>query len=224
MSSSPIRASSTLLAQIQVSDGGRARAHMYYRRIAGREFINRDVRAALERLGVQIYRMRTAKTHAAEAENAIRRLKSRLWRAMAAARAGRRWIHLLDTVVQAMNNTPSRALNGRTPASITADEALNIAREAILGEPLRRPPSYSVREQVRMRIPKNALLSKGYEQTFSDQAYEVTHVHAGNRPARYRIASVDADGARHPQPGIFYSQDLSPYGVEEGSRQWKERL
>jgi hypothetical protein len=168
--------------------------------------------------------MRTAKTHAAEAENAIRRLKSRLWRAMAAAKSGKRWSHLLDVVVQAMNNTPSRALHGRTPASITATEALQIARASILGEPLHRAPTYALHQRVRMRIPKHALLSKGYEQTFSDHPYEVTHVHASQTPARYRIAHIAADGTVHPQPGVFYSQDLSAFGEEEGSRRWKERL
>jgi hypothetical protein len=184
----------------------------------GKEFTNKDLRAWFDEKDIQKHQPNSSTVKAALAENCIKRLKSRLFRYMSEKHT-RKWVDVLDKIVNGINHARSRVLGGLRPVDVSFRNARQVRQQQygsagrILMASGRAPPSrtpkFKVGDHVRMSRDKGTF-TKGYLPTFHDEILEVNEVQkggpkSGSGVTRYAVR----DHRGEPFKGYFYEQDLA---------------
>ena len=177
---------------------------------AGREFYNKEVRSLLKKHDIMLYSTENdEKCSVVERWN--RTIKTKLWKYFT-ANGTRKYIDILDALIEKYNNTFNRAI-GMTPVEARKPQNhgavfrhLYEKKMAELGE---KKPKFKVGDQVRLGVKKD-LFEKSYVINWSDRIYTIKRVLA-TRPVTYTVENDK--GEEHK--GKFYEQDLQKTKVKE---------
>ena len=168
----------------------------------GLEFESGRIKKYFEEKGIEKLAATSVKK-AAVAERGIRTLKTRLYRWFSENNR-LDWTNVLPSFLEAINNSPSRPLNGMTPNQIDQKNAREIWKKIYgSGEDNIRKRKL-LKEGDKVRISKgNQIFRKGYFPTHSDHIYTVQRTH-NTRPEHYEIAEHDGTKVKR----IFYRPEL----------------
>lgn len=142
----------------------------------------------------------------------IKTLKNRIYKMMG-YRQSHEYISKIDGIVQAYNNTPHSALNGRTPAQINDENEVEVWIEQYLPKPSKHlsapKPKYKVGSLMRISFAKSAF-SRGYHQQYSEEIFRIIKVNK-TIPVTYNLQDLQKERLR----GLFYEQELVYVGDNE---------
>ena len=177
---------------------------------AGREFFNKEVKTLLKKHDITIYSTENdEKCSVVERWN--RTIKTKLWKYFT-ANGTRKYIDILDALIEKYNNTFNRAI-GMTPVEARKPGNHSVVfrnlyekKMAELGE---KRPKFKVGDKVRLGVKKD-LFEKSYVINWSDRIYIIKRVLA-TRPVTYIVENDK--GEEHK--GKFYEQDLQKTKVDE---------
>ena len=172
----------------------------------GKEFTAQAVQEYLQGLGVTHYCMYTSpQFHAGMAERANRSVKERLYRYFTHSQT-RRWIDVIQPLVDAINHSPCSSLDGMRPVDVTFDNAPQVRdglKERLI--PTKHPNRmFKVDDCVRIERHKHPF-QKGYEPNFTSELFRISFVRTRPLPVTYQLT----DGNGEVLKGWFYAQDLS---------------
>lgn len=198
----------------------------YLRTDAGREFLNRDVTALLNRLGIA-HRVAGNVHGAALAENAVRRVMKRLTRYFIHCNTYN-YEGLLPYVAEALNSTPMRSLNGCSPNDVMKNSGQRLmgydiwykrvkaaekrfyfesGRHRDVTQLLKRQKDFKKGDYVRVSIEAHPF-RKGYAKNFSTEYFRV-HQIIKNQPI-WMFTVSDLNNA--VIEGNFYPSELLKVG------------
>lgn len=167
----------------------------------GGEFVNAKVQKLMNDQSINFYSTNNPDTKAAIAERAIRTIKSRIYRYFTAKNT-RRYIDILDKIVNSYNNSYHRSIKMK-PVEVTDENALQVKANLY-------PPTTNLKVQFRFKVgdlvrlaKEKSAFSKGYEQGWTLEQFKVAK-HLPRVPPVYKL--VDLNGEEIS--GTFYSQEL----------------
>lgn len=140
----------------------------------GLEYWNKEVKAVLKKYNIHHYAVKTNQK-ASMCENAVRRVKSYLYKHMSVMNT-KRWIDILPEVARRINTTVSDA-HGYKPDDVNDSNAEEVFSRLYgkLLQKKRKPARYTVGQKV--RISGNRLtFQKGYKHLYSPMVFEITKV------------------------------------------------
>ena len=167
----------------------------------GLEFYNKNVEEVLDKFAIHHYSIKT-KMKASIVERFIRTLKSRLEKYFIKNRT-KRWIDVLDQLLDNYNNTPHRTI-GMSPNKVTDDNANKVFNKMFPDIQLQAKPRLHIGDEVR-KITEKTIFEKGYKQSWSTETYRISDVKQSAGRVWYIIS--DMNGNR--QPGIKYYWQLN---------------
>jgi hypothetical protein len=128
----------------------------------GKEFTNKEIRKYFEKKGVDKTESNSSSVKAALAENAIKRIKQRIYRYF--HRVGSyKWIDVLEKIVSAINHAKSRMLGGLSPADVSFKNAQEVRTKNygpitdLIDPKISKMPRYKADDYVRMSRNKPSL-------------------------------------------------------------------
>lgn len=172
----------------------------------GTEFWNQYVRNILNENNVKHYGARTV-VKAAQAERAIRHLKTKIYKYFVKYKTARTYLTDLQKIVDGINNTEHKA-HGFKPSDVSLEnqdivfEKLypNFYKNRMTGA----KPIFRVGDIVRiskLRTP----FQKGFRENFTKELFEVIKVVRHRHPPVYKIKSLE-DNAE--VAGTFYAEEM----------------
>ena len=173
----------------------------------GTEFYNDQVGALLKTRGVELFSTQT-EIKAANVERLNLTLESKLHRFFT-YRTTRRWIDVIDDIVQSYNNSPHRSLGFNTPASVThanVEEMRGIIyKKNKLVNFLKRLPKVvlSVGDLVRQSVVKKEF-EKGASQKWTVEIYRVREKQVTDDGTVYLLEDLKSE----PLQGRYYPWEL----------------
>jgi hypothetical protein len=197
---------------------------------AGREFTAGIVQKYFRKRQISHFCEYTSPNwHAGMAERANRTVRERLYRYFTEV-GHRKWVPIIQELVNAVNNSPSRALGGKfSPMDVhlNRENAVDFLRkyfkeqrEKIDTKILKRESGdksmKELRAGTRVRIEnRKNLFQKGFVGNFSDEIFTIDH-RRRSIPTTYRLR----DNQGNLVKGWFYRHDLSPLYGPQGNRHW----
>lgn len=194
----------------------------------GTEFYNRYLKRYLKEKGIKIfYALNESKANFAE--RYIQTLKKRLYRYFTHTQK-HKYTDILQDMVNSINETPNRSLNGRTPASVNAEnesevrlDAYLVRRKAQKKPPIlkksskrkRTPYTFKIGDQVRISHLRRQF-QRDYDQTFTEEIFIVSHRFVSQGIPIYKIKDMMND----PIQGSFYASELQKVSKDEQT-QWR---
>ena len=168
----------------------------------GSEFYNKKVLDLLKKLNIKHYSVHSDRKSAI-VERFNRTLKTRMYRGFTAL-GSHRWVDILPDLVAGYNNSNHRSI-GMAPNEVTpANE--HIVRKRLFPEIEKKrqhtKPYFKVGDTVRIS-PIVEEFQKGYEQTYSNEVYEVSQV-LKTYPVTYKIKDYNDEEL----DGMFYKREL----------------
>ena len=171
----------------------------------GKEFYNAQVKSLLNDKSIEFF-----STHAGEKASIVERfnrsLKSRMFKYFTANET-RKWIDIVDNLVNDYNNTYHRTIKMSPIEASKPENSLQVwcnIYGAYLAEKY-GVPAYKVGQTVRI-IKYKSIFDKGYLPNFTEEFSKIKQVKIG-RPTVYILEDLKGDDV----VGIFYEEELSPY-------------
>ena len=164
----------------------------------GREFYNKDVRAIL---GKTTMYSTENEEKSSVVERWNRTMKENMYKYFS-ANATRKYIDVLDKMVERYNNTRHSSIK-MTPvqASLKDNEVaawMNLFRHVVP----KVTPKFSVGDRVRITKKKN-IFEKGYTPKWTEEVFTISSIQYTNPPT-YKITDFDGEEIK----GTFYEQEL----------------
>jgi hypothetical protein len=197
---------------------------------SGKEFVAGSVQSFFKKRQIQHFCEYTSPNwHAGMAERANRTVRERLYKYFTES-GHRRWVPIIQQLVDAINNSHNRSLGGKfTPNDVHFNrknavkfvyENIKHQREKINDEIKKReikdPSVNELKAGTRVRIEnRKNIFQKGYVGNFSTEIYTIDH-RRHTLPTTYRLR----DGNGQLIKGWFYRHDLSPVFGNQGNRHW----
>lgn len=188
----------------------------------GKEFMNKHVKAILNKYKIHFYVSYSDKK-AAMVERLNRTLKNYMWRWFTKNHTYH-YLEALPKIVHSYNHTKHRVI-GTTPASVTINNE-HLIWYRLFGNEIRRKdkPRFSEGDCVRVSNPKT-VFDKGYKGNYSEEVFIISRV-LNRVPVVYHLK----DKLNEPILGIFYEAELQkvrertlPDGVYEVERVLKRK-
>lgn len=168
---------------------------------AGTEFLGRMVRELLKQsYSIHQYTLGN-RQKAAVAERFIRTLKTKLHKLMDSG-GSERYIDSLQDIVDGYNSSVHRSIKMK-PKDVNYENAGKVYRTLYAKGPKKTDPLYGVGDRVRISVFKKTF-SKGYEQNYSDEIFQVVRV-LNTRPPVYKLEDYYGE----PIGGTFYGRELT---------------
>ena len=173
----------------------------------GNEFMNRALRAYLEKLGIKIYIL-NSEMKAAVVKRLNRTLKEKMWRYFTHTQ-NYRYIEVLPDLVYSYNNTYHRTIK-TSPSQVTKkneDKIWEIMYGHRKDMPLENSIEFKFKVGDLVRISKvKMIFDKGYTANWTREIFKI-YERLPRRPPVYRIADT------HPTKpevidGVFYEENL----------------
>lgn len=189
----------------------------------GSEFYNRFLQQYLKDQEIKIF-YALNETRANYAERYIQRLKKRIYRYFTHLQK-HRYIDILQDVVQSINKTANRALNGRTPASVTKENEDEVRFDAYLARKKKdtKPPrvkkskakkrlpyTFKVGDQVRITHLRRTFQCD-YDQTYTEEIFVIRDRFVSQGIPIYKLKDLTDD----PIQGTFYASELQKVFKDE---------
>ncbi|KAK3106857.1 hypothetical protein FSP39_001501 [Pinctada imbricata] len=126
-------------------------------------------------------------------------------------------------VVQSINNTPNRSLNGRTPASVNKDNEEEVRLDSYLirrksdkvkTKTMSKPKPYTLKigDQVRITHLKR-VFQRDYDQTYTEEVFIIKSRHISQDIPIYKLV----DMMDEPILGSFYANELQKVTKDENT-------
>jgi hypothetical protein len=166
----------------------------------GTEFYNKDV----EKLGIELYST-YGKSKAAVVERFNRTLKNMMFKKFT-KQGNRKWVGILDKLLDTYNNNKHRGLDGETPNNIYKLEPVKIISEI----KKKRKPKLKEGDRVRISYSKG-VFDKGYYPNWGYELFTVDEV-LKTQPTMYKIKDYKNEVIK----GSFYESELLKTKQKEG--------
>lgn len=194
----------------------------------GSEFYNRYLQQYLREQDIKIF-YALNETKANFAERYIQTLKKRLYRYFTHLQKYK-YLDILQDVVQSINDTPNRSLNGRTPSSVTRENEEEVRLDAYLvrqknnvrvprvkkksSKPRRRrkPFTFKIGDQVRITHLKRTF-QRDYDQTYTEEIFTIRERFVSQDIPIYKLKDMLGD----PIQGTFYASELQKVSKDENT-------
>lgn len=176
----------------------------------GTEFINGVVKQFCKQNGVNLFFTYNQDVKCAVVERFNRTLKGRMFKYFT-ANATRKYIDILDKLVNAYNNSYHRTIK-MTPNQVTGQTTLDVfnntygketPRDYIMNRQNEEKTKFVVGDRVRVKYVLTSM-DKAYYPNWSDQVFKVISVSEADKRDMYEIE----DELRVKQPRRFYSYEL----------------
>lgn len=184
----------------------------------GSEFYNRYLQQYLRDQHIKIF-YALNETKANFAERYIQTLKKRLYRYFTHLQK-HKYLNILQDVVQSINDTPNRSLNGRTPASVTPENEDEVRLDAYLAREkkkkalvpkVKKSPFLKKRQRFVFKIGDQVRIThlrrtfqRDYDQTYSEEIFVVSDRFVSQGIHIYKLKDMMDDPIR----GTFYASEL----------------
>ena len=168
----------------------------------GKEFYNRPFLKLLRRLRIKYFSV-YSEHKCAIVERFNRTLKTRMYRSFT-ARGNRRWIDILQDLVDGYNDSVHRSINFKPNDVTKRNEHLvrRILYPKIVKEKRYSKAAFKLGDTVRL-AGKKAAFQKGYEQTYSYEVFEICEI-KDTYPKTYGIKDYKGEIIE----GSFYKSEL----------------
>ena len=173
----------------------------------GKEFVNKEFSALLEKHNIRRYSTNYSIMKAAHVERKIRFFKSILHR-MCAQRNQFKWIDFLDEIFAVMNSRNSRPI-GMPPKNVTKKNEKEVFKKRYMSGKKTNKKKFYLKEGDYCRIHIDySPFQKGYRPLWSQKLYRVKDA-LPTFPHTYRLHHIDASGEyAHPLVKPHYSPEL----------------
>ena len=169
----------------------------------GLEFFNSNVQDVFQNYGINHYRTPTStKWKASVVERAIRTIKSRLEKYFK-FRKTRKWIDVIDQVVENINQTPHSA-HGLAPQDVNEENRKEVYKKLYPDKKLSVVCRLQKGDKVR-KLREKTIFEKGYKQNWSDEIYIIRDVRQSNLVCWYKLETL----ANKPVTGVWYYFQLN---------------
>ena len=169
----------------------------------GLEFFNSSVRKVFDTYGINHYKTPTrTRWKASMAERLIRTLKSRLEKYFKAKKT-RRWIDVLDQLVENYNSVPHSS-HGLPPQDVDSDNREYVYKQLYPDKDLTVVCKLKIGDRVR-KIREKTEFEKGYTENWSEEIYIIADKRQSQTVCWYKIKSLDGKLL----PGIWYYYQLN---------------
>ncbi|KAK3086722.1 hypothetical protein FSP39_022498 [Pinctada imbricata] len=187
----------------------------------GSEFINKKLGRYFKEKNIKLFHAQN-ETKANYAERYIQTLKKRLYRYITHFQKYK-YLNILQDVVQSINNTPNRSLNGRTPASVNKDNEEEVRLDSYLirrksdkvkTKTMSKPKPYTLKigDQVRITHLKR-VFQRDYDQTYTEEVFIIKSRHISQGIPIYKLL----DMMDEPILGSFYANELQKVTKDENT-------
>ena len=157
----------------------------------------------MKRYGINHYSTPTkTKWHASMAERAIRTIKSRISRYMQRTKT-KRWIDVLDQIVDNYNQTPHSSHNFK-PDDVNENNRKEVYKKMYPKINFIRDCRLEKGDKVRILREKKQF-EKGYTQNWSDKIYEIIDIEQSHDVCWYKIKDLNGN----KKEGIWYFNQLN---------------
>ena len=169
----------------------------------GTEFFNSDVQKVFDSYGIHHYRAPTRTAFKASvAERAVRTIKTRLQRYFK-VRKQRKWIDVIDQIVENYNNTPHSA-TGLPPLDVNDSNRKQVYKKLYPESKVSVVCRLKVGDRVR-KLRQKEEWEKGYTENWSEEIYIVASVRQSYSVCFYKISDLSGKIL----PGIWYYYELN---------------
>ncbi|XP_062571179.1 uncharacterized protein LOC134233212 [Saccostrea cucullata] len=190
----------------------------------GSEFYNRYLKQYLKGKNIKIF-YALNETKANFAERYIQTLKKRLYRYFTHEQKYK-YLNILQDVVQSINETPNRSLNGRTPSSVNKDNEEEVRLDAYLArrktkkvtivkkssKRKRNPYTLKVGDQVRITHLRRQF-QRDYDQTYTEEIFIVSDRFLSQGIPIYKLKDMMDEAIL----GSFYASELQKVSKDENT-------
>ena len=198
----------------------------------GTEFINSVVRDFCKENGVNLFFTHNQDVKCAVVERFNRTLKGRMFKYFT-AHATRKYVDILDQLVDAYNNSVHRTIK-MTPNQVTGQNTSDVfqntygeetPRDYLQNRKNEEKTRFAIGDKVRVKYALTSM-DKSYYPNWSDMIFTIIHVSESDRRDMYEIE----DELKVKQPRRFYSYELQKvegkpvYRVEKIIKQAKSQV
>ena len=167
------------------------------------EFYNTEVRKVFSNYGINHYTTPTrTKWKASFAERVIRTLKSRIQKYFVKNKT-KRWIDIIENVVQDYNHTPHSA-TGFSPQDVTSENRDEVYKKLYPNLTLKTVCRLSVGDKVRKIIEKD-IFEKGYSANWSENIYVISKVKQSDGVCWYYLEDLEGEKIKGIYTGTIFS-------------------
>lgn len=168
---------------------------------AGKEFLNRDVRATFEKHNIESMVVQSA-VKAALVERFNRTLKSKLYRHFTMSN-NKNWTKILQKVVHSYNHSIHRSI-GCKPVNVTDENADDIREKAFKRRPEnRRKSDIKVGDKVRISKVRH-VFARGYLPYWTEEIFTVSSINRKTTPITYKLKDYSGEEIE----GSFYREEI----------------
>ena len=168
----------------------------------GLEFFNSSVRQIFNSFGINHFKSKTKTAWKASiAERAIQTIKSRLEKYFAHSKQ-RKWIDVIDQIVDNYNKTPHRSI-GMAPLAVNDENRDKVYKRLYPNNSVTIVCKLKAGDRVRKKLEKT-IYEKGYTKKWSDEIFVIKESRQSQGVCWYKL--LDLNGER--LPGIWYYYNL----------------
>lgn len=177
---------------------------LHFQTDKGKEFLGREVQQLLKKRNIIYRTVRDPDIKAAVAERFIRTLKERMWRYFTHLHT-RRYIDVLDNIVQSYNNSWHSAIK-MAPSAVNFYNANKVRENLVHRYAIKHPHThkYNVQDLVRVSRVRTAF-RKAYEGGWTLELFRIVRIDTSRQPPVYILEDLAGDKI----DGYFYEQELS---------------
>jgi len=166
----------------------------------GKEFYNQHVQEVLKKYDIELFSVNN-EIKCALVERFNRTLKDKMFKYFT-YNGGRRWIDILQTLINTYNNTTHSSIK-RTPASITDELQGTVWLEQYGRLKTGKTPKFKLNDRVRISNAKR-LFSRGYTPNWSFEEFFIHDINTKYDPIMYTLRDSNDEIVQ----GRFYSYEL----------------
>ena len=166
----------------------------------GREFLNKEFQAFLEKHDIHFFTSENPETKASVVERFQRTLKSRMWKYFTYQKT-RKYVDVLPQLVKAYNHRYHRSI-GRSPSTVSPANEYKVAQSLYGKKPKAYPPDLKVGDRVRINKTKRTF-GKGYLPNWTTELFKVVRINR-TRPVTVKLHDLGGE----PIAGSFYLNEI----------------
>jgi hypothetical protein len=198
----------------------------------GGEYVGKEMKTYFKKKDIIKIECNSSMVKASLAENALKRIKQRIYRYFH-SEGNYKWIDILDKVVNGINHAKSRVLGGLRPVDISFKNAQEIRLKnygpILKKQKITKVPRYKTDDYVRMSRNK-PIFAKGYTPSFDNEIIQIEKAMPASSPDRV-VNYFVKDQKGEPFKGYFYEPDLTkvrkdekkPYRIEREIKRKKDK-
>jgi hypothetical protein len=198
----------------------------------GGEYVGKEMKNYFKKKDIIKIECNSSTVKASLAENALKRIKQRIYRYFH-SEGNYKWIDILDKVVNGINHAKSRVLGGLRPIDISFENAQEIRLKnygpILKKQKISKVPRFKNDDYVRMSRNK-PIFAKGFTPSFDNEIIQIEKAMPASSPDRV-VNYFVKDQKGEPFKGYIYEPDLTkvrkdekkPYRIEKEIKRKKDK-